>query len=83
MFQCTVEIYGSSTMNDLNNAPLNSISFAYPSATNHPFNGVNAILFTFGLDDTHKHQLAIGGSQLALRRMDVDTKKWNSWSILG
>lgn len=75
------EVYGSAPINDCNNLPNNSICFVYPSAFNTPFTGYNTIMFTFGVNNNHRHQLAWGGSTIAARKVEVETGIWTSWSI--
>lgn len=77
-------VHSGDNIDNLNDAPKNSTSFAYASATNSP--GFNATILTVNsLDDSFDMQIAIGYNpiKVAFRSKNGDTSAWQPWLILG
>ena len=62
---------------DCNTLEVGSMGYCYPNATNAPFTNASAIIFTFGVSESYKTQIAISNG----RRIKVRNNIEGSWSV--
>ena len=73
-----VYLLSSNTLSgNCNNLPLNSIGYTYESTVNSPAN--NSIIFTYGISDKYKVQIAVSSLTGALKSRSYNNVTWTDW----
>ena len=64
---------------DCNTLEVGSMGYCYPNATNAPFSNASAIIFTFGVSESYKTQIAISNGRRIKVRNCIEGS-WSAWS---